>query len=120
VLTGFSATADPRVTDDFEVRSVRVVGPLYGLQSRNGYDMKPNTSLSVDRFRDFFTSWRYAPKAMVWDGRFVSIQPIGEPAAVATRVVADVPAPRVPWSFGGLVAGPVRSVPAPSRWAGHR
>ena len=120
VLTGFSATADPRVTDDFEVRSVRVVGPLYGLQSRNGYDMKPNTSLSVSRLRDFFTSWRYAPKSMVWDGRFVSIQPIGEPAAVATRVVADVPAPRVPWSFGGSVAGPSRFVPAPSRWAGHR
>ena len=120
VLTGFSATADPRVTDDFEVRSVRVVGPLYGLQSRNGYDMKPNTSLSVGRFRDFFTSWRYAPKAMVWDGRFVSIQPIGEPAAVPTRVVADVPAPRVPWSFGGMGAGPVRFVPAAFRWAGHR
>ena len=120
VLTGFSATADPRVTDDFEVRSVRVVGPLYGLQSRNGYDMKPNTSLSVGRFRDFFTSWRYAPKAMIWDGRFVSIQPIGEAAAAPTRVVADVPAPRVPWSFGGTVAGPIRLVPAASRWAGHR
>ena len=120
VLTGFSATADPRVTDDFEVRSVRVVGPLYGLQSRNGYDMKPNTSLSVSRFRDFFTSWRYAPRSMVWDGRFVSIQPVGEPPVVATRVAADVPAPRDPWAFRATVAGPLRSVPTTSRWAGHR
>ena len=60
------------------------------------------------------------PKAMVWDGQFVSIQPIGEKAAVPTRVVADVPAPRVPWSFGGTVAGPLRFVPTTSRWAGHR
>ena len=76
VLTGFSATADPRVTDDFEVRSVRVSGRCTGCRSRNGYDMQPNTSLSVGQIRGFFTSWRYAPKAMVWDGRFVSIQPV--------------------------------------------
>ena len=78
ILTGFSATADPLLTDDFEVTSVRVVGPLFGLQSKGGYDMRPNTKLSTAQFRDFFTPWRYAPMAMKWDGRFVSIQPVAE------------------------------------------
>lgn len=77
ILTGFSATADPLTTADFEVTSVRVVGPLYGLQSRNGYDMRPNTELSVRRLRTFLTPWRYAPMPMVWDGRYVTIQPSG-------------------------------------------
>jgi hypothetical protein len=120
VLTGFSATADPLVTDDYAVRSVRVVGPLYGLQSRNGYDMPPNTSLSVAEFRRFFTSWRYAPKSMVWDGSYVSIQPSGEAAPAATRVTATLPEPRGPWTFGDPVAGPRAPVSGLSRWAGHR
>lgn len=82
ILTGFEATADPLATDDFTVTSVRVVGPLYGRQSRNGYDMPPDTELSVARFRTFFTPWRYEPKAMVWDGRYVSIQPVVPEVAV--------------------------------------
>ena len=120
VMTGFSATADPLVTDDFSVRSVRVVGPLYGLQSKNGYDMAPNTSLTVGQLKGFFTSWRYAPMRMVWDGSFVSIQPVGDAGPVATRVAAAPPAPRAAWTFTAPVVGPARSVPAVSRWAGHR
>ena len=47
VLTGFTATADPAVTTRFTVTSVRVVGPLWGLQSRSyGYDMRPDTKLT--------------------------------------------------------------------------
>jgi hypothetical protein len=76
ILTGFAATADPLLTDDFEVTSVRVVGPLFGLQSKGGYDMRPDTKVSTAQLRDFFTPWRYAPMAMKWDGRFVSIQPV--------------------------------------------
>ena len=120
VMTGFSASADPLVTDDFTVRSVRIVGPLYGLQSKNGYDMAPNTSLSVAELRRFFTSWRYAPMRMIWDGSFVSIQPVGEAGPVATRVAAVPPAPRGTWTFTATVVGPARTVPAVSRWAGHR
>ena len=77
LLTGFTATADPAVTNDFKVTSVRVVGPLYGLQSRTfGYDMKPNTKLSVAAFRKFFTGWWYPHKRMVWDRRYVTVQPV--------------------------------------------
>ena len=49
ILTGFEATADPLLTDEFEVTSVRVVGPLFGRQSKNGYDMPPDTKLSAER-----------------------------------------------------------------------
>jgi hypothetical protein len=78
ILTGFSATADPLLTNDFDVTSVRVVGPLFGLQSKGGYDLRPDTKLSTAQLRDFFTPWRYAPMAMKWDGRFVSIQPVAD------------------------------------------
>jgi hypothetical protein len=76
ILTGFTATADPLVTSSFQVTSVRVVGPLYGLQSRNGYDMAPDTRLTPTQLRRYFTPWKYAPMPMVWDGRWVSIQPV--------------------------------------------
>jgi hypothetical protein len=76
VLTGFTATADPATTAKFKVTSVRVVGPLYGLQSRNGYDMPPDTKLTPAQLQRYFTPWRYAPQRMIWDGRYVSIQPV--------------------------------------------
>jgi hypothetical protein len=89
ILTGFTATADPLLTDDFEVTSVRVTGPLFGRQSRNGYDMPPDKKLTTDQLRRFFTGWRYEPQPMVWDGRFVSIQPVAKshepPVALVAR-----------------------------------
>ena len=84
ILTGFSATADPATDDTFKVTSVRVVGPLYGLQSRTyGYDMKPGTSLTVKQLRHFFTPWWYASKRMIWDHKYISIQPVPTKAAAA-------------------------------------
>jgi hypothetical protein len=76
ILTGFTATADPAQTASFKVTSVRVVGPLFGLQSRNGYDMPPDTKLTPTQLKRYFTPWRYVPQPMVWDGRYVSIQPV--------------------------------------------
>jgi hypothetical protein len=94
ILTGFEATADPLLTDDFEVTSVRVVGPLFGRQSKNGYDMRPGTELSATALRRFFTPWRYAPLAMKWDGRYVSIQPVAKdhepPVALAAQAARFV------------------------------
>jgi len=73
--TGFTATADPAVTSSFTVTSVRVVGPLWGLQSINGYDMRPDTRLTPAQLAHYFTPWWYAPRRMVWDHKFISIQP---------------------------------------------
>ncbi len=78
ILTGFTATADPLVTDDFRVTSVRVTGPLWGLQSRSrGYDMRPDTRLTPAQLDDYFTPWHYARIRMAWEGQWVSIQPVG-------------------------------------------
>jgi hypothetical protein len=78
VLTGFTATADPAVTAKFTVTSVRVTGPLWGLQSRSyGYDMKPDKRLTRAQLRDFFTPWHYGPIRMRWEGDWVSVQPTG-------------------------------------------
>ena len=89
ILTGFDATADPLLTDEFQVTSVRVVGPLYGRQSKNGYDMPPGSELSAGELRRFFTPWRYAPLAMVWDSTYISMQPVAKdhkrPVAWAAR-----------------------------------
>jgi hypothetical protein len=106
VLHGFTATADPAKTSTFTVTSVRVSGPLWGLQNRTfGYDMRPNTKLSVTQFKRFFTKWWYAPKRMIWDNTFVSIQPLttstsasawtesagAAPAAVPVEPVSPAP-----------------------------
>lgn len=77
VLTGFSATADPATTSHFEVTSVRVSGPLWGLQDRRyGYDMRPDTKLTRTQLRDFFTAWHYPGIRMAWEGEWVTVQPI--------------------------------------------
>lgn len=91
ILHGFAATADPARTKDFTITSVWVTGPLYGLQSRNGYDMAPDTELTPSQLRRFFTPWRYDPLPMIWDGKYVSIQPV--PVSTASASPATEPAP---------------------------
>jgi hypothetical protein len=96
ILTGFTATADPAATTNFIVTSVRVVGPLWGLQSRTyGYDMRPDKKLTPLQLRGFFTPWHYAGVRMAWEDRWVSVQPIGRAAAPAAAPVAKAtPSPR--------------------------
>jgi hypothetical protein len=91
VLTGFTATADPLATASFTVTSVRVVGPLFGLQSKNGYDMPPDTKLTTAEFKQFFTPWKYEPMRMIWDGRYISVQPI--PRKAVNVAAASLPPP---------------------------
>jgi hypothetical protein len=83
VLTGFTATADPRTTGSFRVLSVRVVGPLYGRQSVDGYDPPPDTSLSFDALRRFLRRYRFPLAATPWTGRFVTLQVIPVPLVPA-------------------------------------
>ncbi len=96
LLTGFTATGDPARTTRFTITSVRVVGPLYGLQSKNGYDMPPDTRLTPAQLRRYFTPWYYAPIRMVWDGTYVSIQPSASAAAQPSTPVttpSETPSP---------------------------
>ena len=103
ILHGFTATADPLTHDDFRITSVRVTGPLWGRQDRSfGYDMRPNKKLTVKELRRFFTPWHYDPKPMVWDGRYVSIQPVtarqapAEPEAPAPSPAPSPAPPAIP------------------------
>jgi hypothetical protein len=118
ILTGFRATADPAATTSFTVTSVRVTGPLYGLQSKNGYDMPPNTKLTTAQLKRFFTPWKYVPMKMVWDGRFVSIQPVpvkaaaGQATAAPSRSASAAASAAV--SQSPAVAPSLRAAPLPS------
>ena len=109
ILTGFRATADPAKTSRFTVTSVRVTGPLYGLQSKNGYDMAPNTKLTTAQLKRFFTPWKYAPRAMIWDGRYVSIQPV--PVKAAAAAIATVAPSRAASAAPTAVASQTPVVP---------
>jgi len=95
ILTGFTATADPAVTRKFTVTSVRVTGPLWGLQSRTyGYDMKPDTKLTPAQLRTFFTPWHYAGVKMAWEGRWVSVQPVAMTSAPGATPTPKPATPR--------------------------
>ena len=122
ILTGFRATADPAKTAAFKVTSVRVVGPLYGLQSRNGYDMPPNTKLTPAQLKRFFTPWKYAPRKMIWDGRYVSIQPGPAKGSPWRPLRPRQPRRRVRRARPRGRHGPRRPPPrrSPSRWRRHR
>ena len=54
--------------------------------------MAPNKKLTVAQFQHFFTPWWYAPKRMVWDHKYVSIQPVPTPKPTAAP---PKPAPTV-------------------------
>jgi hypothetical protein len=100
ILTGFTATADPATTTHFTVTSVRVVGPLWGLQNRTyGYDMPPDTRLTPSQLKGFFTPWHYTSVPMIWENRWVSVQPVASsgsapmPAATAAPTARPTAAP---------------------------
>ena len=76
VMTGFTATADPTAAANFRVISLRIVGPLYGRQSTNGYDPPPNTSLSAGALRRYLTPYDFKFGPTPWDDRFVTFQAI--------------------------------------------
>jgi hypothetical protein len=95
VLTGFTATADPAVTSRFTVTSVRVVGPLWGLQSRSyGYDMRPDTKLTPSQLRGFFTPWHYTSVPMAWENLWVSVQPVAAQTTTSAPKATPRPSPK--------------------------
>jgi hypothetical protein len=113
ILNGFTATADPAATSDYAITSVSVTGPLWGLQSKNGYDMPPNTTLTVDQLTTYFTRWHYDPLPMIWDGTFVSIQPFTD-EELAAAAATPTPAPTVPPPTPAPTVPPPTPSPAPT------
>ncbi len=54
VLHGFESRTDPRVRARSRVNAVRVSGPLYPVQQKNGYDPHPNTRLTAKALARYF------------------------------------------------------------------
>jgi len=75
VMAGFTATADPASARLFTVTSINVLGPLWGRQSRYGFDQVPNIRLSAARFRSFLTPYRDPFEPQGWRNRFVIVAP---------------------------------------------
>jgi hypothetical protein len=77
VMSGFTATADPAVTDRFTVTAVRIEDVWYARYSRLwGYSRKPDSLVPVAKLPEDFLPWkrpqaRYPAK----DGRFVIVIP---------------------------------------------
>jgi hypothetical protein len=88
VLTGFTATADPARTTAFQVVSVRIVGPLYGRQSINGYDSPPDTSISYAALRRFLLPYRFPFAVTPWTGRYLTFQAIPTTATAGVAPLA--------------------------------
>jgi hypothetical protein len=83
VMTGFKATADPALTDDFRVTHVRIVDVWYPrVSSIWGASVKPNTLVAVEKLPEDYLPWRrplmkYPEK----DRKFVLVMPVGERSA---------------------------------------
>ena len=123
VLTGFTATADPAKTNRFTVTGVRVVGPLWGLQSRSyGYDMRPDRRLTPSQLKGFFTPWHYGRVRMAWEGKWVSVQPVAStavkaPAPKPKAAATSRPTPRPTARPAPVPTPTVTPIPSPSQLA---
>lgn len=90
VMAGFTATADPRLTDEFEVTRVVVLDPLYPYGSKTwGASPKPRQSLAIAEL-----GRQFVPR-----GNRASI-PGGGMEAAPTVSPAEAPNPAVSWSQG--------------------
>jgi hypothetical protein len=83
VMTGFKATADPALTDDYRVTHVRIVDVWYPrVSSIWGASVKPNTLVPVRKLPEDYLPWRrplmkYPEK----DRKFVLVVPVEERSA---------------------------------------
>lgn len=72
ILHGFESRTDPRKDRHAKITSVRVSGPLYPVQQKHGYDLRPNTELSVRALAKYFRPSEVGALA----GRYVVVVPI--------------------------------------------
>ena len=72
ILHGFESRTDPRRDRRATITSVRVSGPLYPVQQKNGYDLRPNTELSIRALARYFQPSSVG--ALV--GKYVVIVPV--------------------------------------------
>jgi len=83
VLHGFTATADPAVTDDYEITGLWVSDPWYPrISSIWGPSRKPNQRITVKQLREDYLKWRRPTgRYPGMDGQWVMILPVGDAEA---------------------------------------
>jgi hypothetical protein len=97
VMAGFTATADPRRTDDFEVTRAIILDPLYPYGSKVwGASPKPRQALTVEQLGEQFVPRGFRGGASVPGG---SDGGSGEPAAT-NDPSPDGSDPAISWSQG--------------------
>jgi hypothetical protein len=76
LMTGFTATADPATTDDFQVTSAEVVGPLWPSGTLNGehFDPGPGTWMDTSDLARKFNTY-VEPDQPIWYGKYVTVVP---------------------------------------------
>jgi hypothetical protein len=114
VMAGFTATADPRLTDDFEVTRVIVLDPLYPYGSKTwGASPKPRESLTVAELGRQFVPRGMRTSLPGGNGRTVPTPgPSGAPDAGSTwsQALAGKYVIVMPFTMivNGRLSGPLR------------
>ena len=77
VMTGFRATADPALTGNYRLISVRTMGPLWPKQQyRNRYfDSPPGASFGMERMAALYGRYYDSLGRTPWTGKYVIISP---------------------------------------------
>lgn len=80
VMSGFEATADPALTDDFAVTHIRVEDPWYPRSSSIwGPGQVPDSRIAVSKLAEDFLRWRRPTvRYLEKDGRFVLVVPVSD------------------------------------------
>ncbi|MGZ3588520.1 MAG: cell wall-binding repeat-containing protein [Candidatus Limnocylindrales bacterium] len=74
VMTGFTASADPLTAESWSVESVTIMGPLYPMQQKGGYDPPPGTTFTPDQLAAYLLP--YAEVFPVrWTSQYVIVAP---------------------------------------------
>lgn len=93
VMTGFESTADPKVTNDYEVTAAEVVGPLWPNGTLNGqkFDPGPGTWQDVRTLSRKFDAY-VVPDQPIWMGRYVTVVPRASDASQpGNQPVSELP-----------------------------
>jgi hypothetical protein len=76
VMSGFTATADPLVTDDFEVTAAQVLDPLYPRHSTTwGRSPEPGARVSLETLGHYFVPRRKSTYSGTLAGQWVLVLP---------------------------------------------
>jgi hypothetical protein len=116
IMSGFAATADPQLTDSFDVTAAEVVGPLWPLGTLNGlsFDPGPGTWISTHDLARKFDAYT-EPGQPVWYGKYVTVVPrvsdVGQAGGAGAPAVNGAPDIKSPMGWLWLLDRLAQAVP---------